>query len=119
MRARSGDGATKIGVHSASGPILLDYHRISERTCEALTSPESETLIFSCLLLSKTPGVVSLEFYLLLSIKSSDITPRVTLLLSYFLFSSSLSALVSRSRLLPRPSSDIHLSAYVSLLPYR
>jgi hypothetical protein len=68
MRARSGDGATKVGVHSASGSILLDYHRISERTWEALTFPESATLIFSCLLLSRRPALFllnSIFFYLL------------------------------------------------------
>jgi hypothetical protein len=47
MRARSGDGATKVEVHSASGPILLDHHSIS---VQAFTSPESKTLFFYCLL---------------------------------------------------------------------
>jgi hypothetical protein len=84
------DAGTERGWrYEGRGPfcIRFDPSRSSRNLCSTnertkrATSPESETLFFSCLLLSKTPGVVSLELYLLLSIESSDITPRVTAML--------------------------------------
>jgi hypothetical protein len=75
------DAGTERGWrYKGRGPFCIrsDPSRLSQYLGTSVHLPEKRNVIFLLFTFIKTPGVVSLEFYLLLSIESSEITPRVT-----------------------------------------